>query len=188
MISIGLNFLAEQVWREIVTVGGEGLPQELGHFFDPSLPGASDRMHPNTPESVPFRNVAGLIVERLRFFQEAAPGLTLPDLGPGATVEIRGMHPEQPAISFVLPGTPHLVLHEAGGRLPLRPSLHTVHCHPGQEKVSLVHGAFSRLTRRYMPGVHREIPLAITVNGGPLCPYRAPAPVRDRLAALEKGG
>lgn len=116
-----------------------------------------------------------------RFIQEAAPGLTLPGLVPGSPVTVRGMHPRRAEVGFALPSAPRLILEQASGAVPLTPRLHTVLVRPAEAKVTLLHAATCRLERRYLPGIHRKIPLSVAVESGPTLTYQAPTPMRDRL-------
>lgn len=121
-----------------------------------------------------------------RFFQEAAPGLTLPGLGHGAPVEVRGMHPHRPSVSFTVPTPPRLTLAEAGEARQLRPRLHTLLIRPAQETVSLTFGAHVPLRRTYVPGLHLEIPVTLAVDNQTPIPYQAPVPMRDRIIAAAR--
>ena len=42
-------------------------------------------------------------------------------------------------------------------------------------------GAHTRLCRAYVPGLHREIPVSVSVAGQEPRPYQPPTPVRDLL-------
>ncbi len=152
-------------------------------------PGPEDRRLPEVARGILPEGYRGLMSARPlefgphpRFFQEAAPGLTLPGLGAGHPVEIRGMHPAGRRLRFTLPGAPAARLQEAGHRHPLTPRLHTVLCRPSWEQVSVLHGATCRLRRRYLPGTHRHIPVSVELEGGPTIQYRAPEPAHDRLS------
>ena len=91
------------------------------------------------------------------------------------------MHPERASLRFTLPAFPGLTLFEAGEATPLRPALHTVLFCPGKETVSLTYSARALLRRAYMPGLHREIPVSISLAGEAPVPYQPPVPVRDML-------
>jgi hypothetical protein len=124
------------------------------------------------------------------FFQEAAYGLVLGNLKGNEPVLIQGMHPEQSVLSFNLPGMiPAIELEVDGDRTPLKPRLHSVICEPAEEKVALVWAADDDLPRKFIPGVHKYIPVGIRVNGDEPVFFEAPPTakeqIRDAKAAQE---
>ena len=154
----------------------------------PWFPAPEDRSCPEVSRGLLPRNFSRLMADHAlelgphpRFFQEAAPGLTLPGLLPGVGVEVWGMHPALPSVRFTLPAFPGITLFEAGVAAPLRPVLHTVLFSPDRETVSMTFGAHTRLCRAYVPGLHREIPVSVSVAGQEPRPYQPPTPVRDLL-------
>ena len=118
-----------------------------------------------------------------RFFQGASHGLVINDPGPGAPVELRGMHPELDVVSFSLPPPPSLRMAVDGDWQAVRPRLHHVICEPGEERVSLVYGADRELTRPFVPGIHKKIPVALSVDGDAPLEYDTPPTVKEQMAA-----
>lgn len=117
-------------------------------------------------------------------FQEASHGLTL-DFDPfGAPVVLEGMHPERPELRFDLPREKPSVEFELEGRSrKVEPRLHHAVCHPDEELVTLTYGAVVDLPRAFVPGVHREIPVALRVDGDEPIPFPTPTPVREEIEA-----
>lgn len=119
-----------------------------------------------------------------RLFQEASHGLTL-DFDPlGAPVVLEGMHPEQPRMRFALPRERPGIEFEVEGRgRKAEPRLHHVVCHPEEERLTLTYGAVVDLPRGFVPGIHKEVPVAVSVDGDAPLPYPTPTPVRAELDA-----
>lgn len=121
-----------------------------------------------------------------QFYQGASHGLALPRLTGGEPVVIWGMHPELAEQRFTVPPPPRLELIEAGDRQPAQPRLHHLVCRPAEQIVTLTYAAQRELSRPYIPGVHGEIPLAVSVNGDEPVVYQTPTPVREQLAAARR--
>jgi hypothetical protein len=117
------------------------------------------------------------------FYQEASPGLAIPGLQGGEPVVLRGLHPERQELFFRLPGAPELSLALDGVWQAVPPRLHHVVIRPEQQRLAMVWGASLPLTRLYLPGLHRRIPLRASVDGGAPLSYQAPPTIKDRLAA-----
>ena len=94
------------------------------------------------------------------------------------------MHPERASISFALPAPPEVAF-EVEGRTERAPAeLTTVRILPEKHRVALTYVARSGpLPRVFLPGVHRQIPLAVSATGFEPLRYEPPVPVRDRLRA-----
>ena len=118
-----------------------------------------------------------------RFYQGASHGLVINDPVPGAPVELRGMHPEHDCLTFSLPAPPRLRMAVDGDWQAVRPRLHHVICEPAEERVSLVYGADRELTRPFVPGIHKKIPVALSVDGDAPLEYETPPTIKERLAA-----
>ena len=119
-----------------------------------------------------------------QFYQEAPLGLTLDGLRGDEPVTIEGMHAERPVLSFRLPGPPPRIVFTIEGRssaVPVR--THSIVVEPAEERVSVVYGATVELARPFIPGVHRHIPVAVTVDGDAPIAYQAPPTIRDQIAA-----
>jgi hypothetical protein len=122
-----------------------------------------------------------------RFYQEASCGLVLRDLRGGERVELKGMHPNEPVVSFPLPMPPILEIEVEGKREAVPPRLHSVICRPAEKKVFLVWAGDRALPRPFVPGVHKHIPVAASLNHDEPVYYQAPPTVRDLVAASQKG-
>ena len=118
-----------------------------------------------------------------RFYQEAPLGLALSSVVGDEELSIEGMHPDRPAMTFRLPGPPPRVVFTVEGK-PVVPPVrtHSIIVEPVAERVSLVYGATVELPRPFIPGVHRHIPIAVSVNGDAPIAYDTPPTVRDQLA------
>jgi hypothetical protein len=119
----------------------------------------------------------------LRLRQEASHGLVL-DFDPlGQPVELIGMHPERTELAFTLPSTrPELVFTLDGRTEKTIPRLNHIVCHPDRELVTLTYAAIVDLPRPFIPGIHKHIPVAVSVHGDAPIAYDAPTPVREELA------
>jgi hypothetical protein len=118
----------------------------------------------------------------LRFFQEGSHGFVLAEPPFGETMRFEGMHPEERSIRVALPERPPTITFEIEGqRREARPRLHTIVARPAEKKVTLVYGADAPLTRPFLPGVHRYIPVAVTIDGAPPLAYEAPVPIKEQL-------
>ncbi|WP_437287019.1 DUF2169 family type VI secretion system accessory protein [Sorangium sp. So ce406] len=118
-----------------------------------------------------------------RFFQEAPPGFVLDSVRGDEVVHIEGMHAERPSIEFTLPRAPSIEFTLEGRRVPVVPRTHTILVEPAVERVSLVYGATVGLPRTFVPGIHKYIPIAVTVDGDRPIHYEAPPTLRDRTSS-----
>jgi hypothetical protein len=114
------------------------------------------------------------------FLQEASLGMIMTDVREGLPLSITGMHPEIETQSFVLPAPPRLAFTLGGNWVPLAPRLHSILVLPGRQKVQLVYGAtYEPLPRKYVPGVHAKIPLAMRVDDDPPIVYAPPITIGE---------
>lgn len=164
---------------------------------EPWFPGPDDRRLPEVARGyVPEGHQALMQGRPLEagphalFFQEAAPGLSLAGLKGGEPVRIRGMHPERPELAFALPSFPTVEFTEAGCSQARPVRLHSVICHPAEERVSLVFAADLALRHRYLPGIHHKIPLEVRIDRGPPigCSTEAPEPISSITSESSQGG
>jgi hypothetical protein len=117
------------------------------------------------------------------FCQEAPLGFALRDLKGDEHVVVQGMHPEHASVEFKLPGLPPSVEFLIEGRRELaHVRTHSVIIEPEAMQVSLVCGATVPLHRTFLPGVHKLIPVAVSIGGDRPIDYQAPPTIRDRLA------
>jgi hypothetical protein len=119
------------------------------------------------------------------FAQEASRGLTFDPLDPATPFTLVGLHPEHDTLTFTLPAPPRVVVDVEGERTALAPRLHHVVCEPERMQVRCTYAVSHPLARRFIPGVHKHIPIAAQVDGGDWIPYDAPPTV---LEALKAGG
>lgn len=131
-----------------------------------------------------YRAVAKELAEQLGaplpFLQEASLGMVMTDLAPDTPFSIAGMNPEAPTLSFVLPAPPRMAFRLGGDWEPAAPRLHSVLILPGRRKVQLVYAAtYAPLPRKYVPGVHAHIPLALRVDDDPPIVYEAPRTIGE---------
>jgi hypothetical protein len=120
------------------------------------------------------------------FFQEGSYGMVFPELRGNEPVVIQGMHPEQNVMSFKLPNTvPNVEVEVDGNRKPVQPKLNSVIIHPAEEKVALVWSASDDLPRKFIPRVHKYIPVGIRVNGDEPVYFEAPQTVKEQISEAE---
>jgi len=116
-----------------------------------------------------------------RFFQGGALGMTFRSLGPGAPIQMEGMHPDLERIRLTLPTPPAISMAVDGDWRGVQPRLHHVVIRPADLKMNLVYGAERELPRPFIPGVHKNIPVAASVDGAEPINYEAPPTVDEQL-------
>lgn len=116
-----------------------------------------------------------------RFAQEASHGLVFERLAPGTPLLARGMS-ELETVESPLPAEPRLEALVDGRREVLAPRLHTVHFRPTERTLTTLHAADVALGRTFVPGVHKYIPIAVSVDGDAPVVFEPPPTLRDRLA------
>lgn len=124
----------------------------------------------------------------LPFLQEASLGMVVHGLRPGAPIAITGMNPELPTLSFSLPAAPRMSFSLGDDWEPAAPRLHSVLVLPGRQKLQLVYGAsYGPLRRKYVPGVHARIPLALRVDDDTPVAYECPPTLGEAYREQQKG-
>lgn len=119
-----------------------------------------------------------------RFRQEAAPGFFFePTALAGAPVRVVGLHPERRELRFTLPAPPAVEMRFERVQERVEPALTAVEIRPDAERVTLTYGARIAAPRPFVPGIHRHIPLAVSIDGDPPVAYEPPPTTKDRLAA-----
>jgi hypothetical protein len=116
------------------------------------------------------------------FKQDASLGLTLTDVAPGTRVAIENMNSERSSLVFEVPALPVIEFEHRGRPTPARVRLHHIVARPNEQTVDFVYGAHTTLEKRYAPGLHAKIPVAVRVDRGEPVAYHAPTPVRDVIA------
>ena len=116
------------------------------------------------------------------FHQEASLGLFLKEPPLAAAVELEGMHPGRPSLSFLLPeALPQFDFEIEGELQSAAPRIHGVVCFPEEEKVTITYAADVDLPRAFLPGVHKYIPVAVSINGDELIRYEAPPTMHEKI-------
>jgi uncharacterized protein DUF2169 len=126
--------------------------------------------------------------------QEASYGLTLQSVVGDETATLEGMDAEFPTLGFSLSEvrghTFDLMLD--GRRERIEPRLHSIVVRVADRRVCLVFAATVPLPRPFVPGVHRSIPIALSVDGRRAIVYETPPTIADQLARArqerESGG
>jgi hypothetical protein len=120
------------------------------------------------------------------YLQEASLGMSF--LGPlaGQPVRLEGMNPDHPSIGFAVPPPPRLVFEVEGARESVEARLTNFVVHPKEMRFTVTYAAkTAALPRAFIPGVHREIPIALLVDDEPPIRYQAPETMMDRLRATD---
>jgi hypothetical protein len=117
------------------------------------------------------------------FAQEASRGLRLDPPEAGTPVTLVGLHPEFDTLGFALPAAPRITVDIEGERAVLAPRLHHVVCEPEALQVRCTYAVNRPLPRRFIPGIHKHIPIAAQVDDGDWIAYETPTTVLDALKA-----
>jgi len=123
--------------------------------------------------------------------QEASYGLALRTIAGNETATLKGMDAEFPTIGFRLDGAcNHVFDLKLDGQLQrVEPKLNSIAVSVADRRVCLVFAATVPLPRPFVLGVHRHIPISLSVDGRPSIDYEAPPTIADQLArATEERG
>ena len=121
-----------------------------------------------------------------RFQQEAVPELMFKSDLHGAPVELAGLHPAHPTLQFALPtASPDLKMKIENTIETLPAKLTSVEIRPDQERVTMTYAASMKSPRPFIPGIHKKIPVAVSVNGEKAVPFDTPPTIKQRLADAE---
>lgn len=124
------------------------------------------------------------VVPPFEVYQEASLGFVARGPLTGERVMVRGMHPEQTELSFAVPAAPTIELEVDGCKYTPRPLLSNLVITPGDAKFTAVWCArTAELPRKFIPQVHKNIPLQVRVNGVVAARYESPRTLRERLQA-----
>jgi hypothetical protein len=122
-------------------------------------------------------------------YQEASFGMVARLPLEGLPVALSGMQPDEPHCDFLVPGPPLIELLIDGEKLVPRPLLTHLVIRPSEKKAYAVWCVrTSELPRKFVPGFHKNIPLAVSIDRGPLLHYESPPTVRDRLSTRATPG
>ena len=120
--------------------------------------------------------------------QEASLGMVVSAPLSGQPVTLAGMHPEEPTIAFTIPPAPSIEIEVEGERSALPPLLTNLVIFPAEKKFTAVYCAKTKsLQRVFIPGIHKNIPIAARINRDAPIRYQSPPTVHDRLLAASAG-
>jgi hypothetical protein len=173
-------------WMPLIT-----FPRCLGFFgADAWFPGPDDEEMPEVRRGYLAKGYRAALAGRLspRLAQEASLGLSVAGLAGGEPVVLEGMHPEEPVLRFSLPAPPRVELILEGQRRAVAPRLHSVVLRPAEKRLTLVYGADVELHRTFVPGIHKRIPVAVSVDGDAPIAYVAPPTIKEQLRAAGAKG
>lgn len=167
----------------------------LGQEVDAWFPGPQDETMPEVRRNILPARYRDLLAQRPLsagphpwFKQGGSAGFTLPELAGGEPVTLRGLHPGYPEISFPLPVRgPRIYLAIEGEAHEPDPRLHHVVCEPAEERVCMVYGVSKPVPRVWIPGIHKHVPIAVSVDGDGWIEYEAPTPALEALARARAG-
>jgi len=121
-----------------------------------------------------------------RFEQEATPDLMFKNDLHGAPVTLTGLHPEHPVLSFTLPSAaPALKMKIENKVEDVEPLLTSIEIRADEGLVTMTYTASMDSTRPFIPGIHKKIPIALSVNGEKAVPFVAPPTIKQLLADAE---
>lgn len=121
------------------------------------------------------------------YYQEAHPELVFDELLPGTPVEVEGMHPAGRTVRFEMPERPHLEIEIEEKRRKLPPKPTGVIIEPAREQIAVTYAVFtSDLPRKFVPGLHGHIPLAVYVHGDDPVRYQTPPTLGEQLAEADR--
>lgn len=123
------------------------------------------------------------------FQQEASLGMVFGSPLAGQRVEILGMHREERSLSFVVPQPPRMEIEVEGSSELVEARLVNLALYPSEKRFTMTYSARNRgLPRLFVPGIHRIIPLAVSVNSDSKIYYDTPLTIRERLGRAAPGG
>jgi hypothetical protein len=118
------------------------------------------------------------------YLQEASLGMVVTTPLAGQPISLTGMHPEQPTIAFTLPPAPAIEIEIEGERATPPPLLTNLVIFPAEKKFTAVYCAKTKGCRRvFIPGIHKNIPIATRIDRDAPIPYQSPPTIHDRLIA-----
>lgn len=105
----------------------------------------------------------------------AAPGLMFPDLRVDTPVRLRGVSADRTELSFRLPKPPSIEVGLAGDVSEVEVRMTSLRIFPDEMTFDVVYAAVrTELPKRYVKGVHSQIPLVAIVDGKHRLEYEAP--------------
>ncbi len=121
-----------------------------------------------------------------RFYQEADPELMFRNNIHGAPVELCGLHPGFDRLQFTLPEkSPDIKMKFENTLETIEPILTSVEIHPDKQQVYMTYAVTMIAPRLFIPGIHKNIPLAVSVNGDKAVRFDTPKTIKSSLADAE---
>ncbi|MGB5486112.1 MAG: DUF2169 domain-containing protein [Lysobacterales bacterium] len=122
----------------------------------------------------------------MRFRQESSNGMMFSRDLFGTDVRVIGMHPKQLNLGFQLPkAAPSVEMKIEDKREHLQANLASIAIYPDQEYVTMTYTVSMSSPRPFIPGIHKYIPIAVSVNGDRAVLYQPPDTIKDRLDAAK---
>lgn len=122
------------------------------------------------------------------FYQEASHGMILPDAVAGTQGVITGMSEDEPEFRFEVPPTPRIDITLDGKKTRVQPKMTSLVLRPNEKKMTASFAAvLTDMPRTFIPGIFRDIPLSISVDGDTPVPYETPQTVADMVAQAKQG-
>jgi hypothetical protein len=167
---------------------GLTFPRYLHVGVDPWFPSPQDASLPEVRRGFIPANLRQTVEQEQRisagYLQEASLGMAVATPLAGQPVVLSGMHPEEPEIRFTLPPAPSIDIHIEGERWAPPPLLTNLVLYPTEKRFTAVYCARTKgLPRVFIPGIHKNIPLSVSINRDAPIVYQSPATIRDRLLA-----
>jgi hypothetical protein len=113
------------------------------------------------------------------FAQEATYGLIVPGLRGSEAVTLNGADPDVALLQLSLPAPPRMELVCEGAREESRGKIHSVRIRPKERRVVMVFGTELPLPRTFVPGIHKRIPVSLSVDGDSPVWFVTPPTNRD---------
>lgn len=123
------------------------------------------------------------------YLQEASLGMVVANSLSGQPIVLTGMHPNEPTVAFTVPPAPAIEIEVEGERTAPPPLLTNLVILPAEKRFTAVYCAKTKgLKRVFIPGIHKDIPIAARVGRDAPIRYQSPPTIHDRLAAAGGSG
>jgi hypothetical protein len=162
---------------------------------DAWYPGPQDDKMPEVRRAFLMPNYRDAMSHRMleqgpdpRYYQEASLGMVFPGVAGGEPIRVTGMDPEQSGLELRLPRPIPIDIQIDASRERVETRIHHVVCRPAERVVTVTYGASRDLPRRFVPGIHKTIPVGTSIDGDELLVYETPPTIRDVLAAARRAG
>lgn len=122
------------------------------------------------------------------FYQEASHGMILPDAVAGTQGVITGMSEDEPEFRFEVPPTPRIDITLDGKKTRVQAKMTSLVLRPNEKKMTASFAAvLTDMPRTFIPGIFRDIPLSVSVDGDTPVPYEIPQTIADMAAQAKQG-